>query len=206
MGSNQLDAQFPDLLVQWDDHFLRQEQQIKGPAEIHPPIAEWLFRRKLSQLLHEPVGDEVLVWDYLCGPRLEPWREIVAKERPQARRSRRRQRLGRMVGRVGHVGVVDHEGGPGVDGLETATELAPEYVFGRVADALQVAFGYVVEQRVIGKSALQLRLPDVVVGVDEARRDNLACAVDRPGARAGGRDGGRDLPDNVPFDQDIGVL
>lgn len=99
--------------------------------------------------------------------------------------------------------MVNHKSGPGIDCFETATELAPEYVFRGIAKALQVAFGHIVEQRVIRKSTLQLRLPDVVVGVDEARGNDLACTIDC-GTRLGS-DGESDFLDDVPFNENICV-
>ena len=100
--------------------------------------------------------------------------------------------------------MVNHKSGPGIDCFETATELAPEYVFGGITKALQVAFGHIVEQRVIRKSTLQLCLPDVVVGVDEARGNDLACTIDYLGTRMGSN-GGSDFLDDVPFNEDICV-
>jgi hypothetical protein len=100
--------------------------------------------------------------------------------------------------------MVNHKSGPGVDCFQTATELAPEYVLRGIAKAFQVAFGHIIEQRVIRKSTLQLRLPDMVVGIDEARGNDLACAVDCLGTRMGS-DGGSDFLDDVPFNEDICV-
>lgn len=100
--------------------------------------------------------------------------------------------------------MVNHESSPSIDCLEAASQLAPEYVLGSIAKALEVAFWHVVEQRVIRESSFQLCLPDVVVGVDEARRHNLAYAVDFLGARTNS-DGGGDLLDDVSFNQDVRI-
>ena len=109
-----------------------------------------------------------------------------------------------MVRRIRHVSMVDHKSRSGIDCFEAATELAPEYVFRGVAKALQVAFGHIVEQRVIRKSTLQLRLPDMVVSVDEARGNDLACTIDCLGSRRGSN-GGSNFLDDVPFNEDICV-
>lgn len=204
MGSDQLDAQLPDLLIHCYDHFFRQEEQIKGPAKAHAPVTKRLFGSKLFQLLHELFGNEIAVWGDFGGPGLEAWRESVTEERSQTRRGRCGQGFGGVVWRIYHVGVVNHESRPSIDCFEAATELAPEDVFGSVAKALQVALGYVVEQRVIGESSFQLRLPQMVVGVDEAGRHDLLRTIDCLGLRTG-CDGGSDLLDDVAFDQDIGV-
>src|ERR1700733_14015036 len=100
--------------------------------------------------------------------------------------------------------MIDDERDASINCFETATELAPEYVFRGIAKALQVAFGHIVEQRVIRKSTLQLRLPDVVMGVDEARGNDLACTIDCLGTRMGS-DGGSYFLDDVPLNEDICV-
>ena len=94
--------------------------------------------------------------------------------------------------------MVNHECGPSIDCFQAASQLTPKYIFRGVADALQIAFEHVVEQRIIRESSIQLRLPDVVVGVNEARRHDLACRVDRLGTRAGGNRES-DLLDTIPL-------
>lgn len=100
--------------------------------------------------------------------------------------------------------MVNHESSPQIDCLEAAPQLAPEYVLRGVAKALEVAFRHVVEQGVIGESSFQLRLPDMVVGVNKARRRDLAGTVDCLGATTDS-DGGGNLLDDVSFNQDIGI-
>lgn len=110
-----------------------------------------------------------------------------------------------MIRRIGHVSVVNDKSSPSINCLEAAAELASKHVFRGVAQALHGAFGHVVKKRVIGESAFQLRLPDMVMRVDEARRHSLACAVDYLGLRTGRGNGGADLLYDVAFNQDIGV-
>ena len=100
--------------------------------------------------------------------------------------------------------VVDHERGPRVDSFHASRQLAPEDVLGRVGEARHVALGHVVEERVIGEAALELRLPEVVVRVDAAGRDYFGDAVDDAGVRWRG-DGWGDFSDEVTGNEEVGV-
>ena len=51
---------------------------------------------------------------------------------------------------------------------------------------------------------LELRLPCVAVGVNEARADQLALAVNGAGRRAGGGERRPNLRDFVAFDENVG--
>lgn len=66
---------------------------------------------------------------------------------------------------------------------------------------------HVVEQHLISMASLQLRLPHMVVCVDEARAAYLVGAVDNDGVRVGGGcvEIHADVDDLVAVDEDVGL-
>lgn len=78
-----------------------------------------------------------------------------------------------MLSRHIDVREIDHTRRPTVDHFQTACELAPEDIFRRMQGCCEIAFGKVLQQSLIGVASLEKSLPDVMVGVDEARRDDF---------------------------------
>ena len=83
-----------------------------------------------------------------------------------------------MLGRVIDMTEIHHRRSPAIDHLQTTSQLAPESVFSRVQARCEVAFRQVLHQRLVGMASFEEGLPDVVVCVDEAGRDDLVCTVD----------------------------
>lgn len=71
---------------------------------------------------------------------------------------------------------------------------------------LVVTGHHVRDQALIGMPPLQLCLPHVVVRVDEARRDDLAMAVDRLSVPGGRLDALANLRDDVPDNKHVSVV
>lgn len=64
--------------------------------------------------------------------------------------------------------VVDHRCRASVNHLHTAGQLAPESITRIQEPGGKIPSGHVLPQRLVGVSAFELRLPYVVMGVDEA--------------------------------------
>lgn len=65
-----------------------------------------------------------------------------------------------------------------VDHLQTSSQLSPESILSGVQARCEVSFRQVLHQRLVGMPSFQKCLPDVVVCVDEAGRDDIVCAID----------------------------
>lgn len=98
--------------------------------------------------------------------------------------------------------VVDQRRGPGLDGLQGTRQLAPEQILNRPEDRAGIASGQVLDEGLVGVRCLVLRLPEVSMGVDEARADNLALAVDDSDVGAN-VDFLGDARDELPFYQEV---
>lgn len=112
-------------------------------------------------------------------------------------------RLTVFIGLVA-VGMVQYKRSPSINRLQSSSKLSPEHIPRLVRITLPEARHQVVENRLLGMTPLELRLPQVMVRVDKARADDLAAAVDELGA--GRRDETlADLGDAVGLDQDVCV-
>ena len=83
--------------------------------------------------------------------------------------------------------------------------MAVEDVVWCVVVALHVPGGHVLEEAFVGVAALELGLPDMVMCVDKARRDDLGGAVNDLSVRWEIGEASPNLNDDVVFDKYVGV-
>ena len=98
--------------------------------------------------------------------------------------------------------LVHHSGRARIDGLQSTGELAPEQIFRGVEVIGEHARGEVLNQGVVSVLALELRLEQMTMRVDEAWADDLVSAI--YDSSTGGRVNiGGDLGDEVALDQKV---
>ena len=83
--------------------------------------------------------------------------------------------------------------------------MAVEDVVGCVFVALHVPGGHVLEEPFVGVATLELGLPDMVMRVNKARREDLRGAVNDLGVRWEVSEAGPNLNDDVIVDEYVGV-
>jgi len=75
------------------------------------------------------------------------------------------------------VGVIYDSGGPGVDGLESTGQLPPKEVLRAPEGGGKIASGNVGNEAMVVVGALVLGLPEMAMGVDEARTNDLVPTI-----------------------------
>ena len=75
------------------------------------------------------------------------------------------------------VGVIYHGGGPRVDGLESTSQLAPKEVLRTPKGGSEIASGNIGNEAMVVVSALVLGLPQMAMGVDETRANDLVPTI-----------------------------
>lgn len=100
--------------------------------------------------------------------------------------------------------MVKHCSGSSVDGLQTTRKLAPVYVLTSVVGRLKVPGRHVFQENLVAVPALELRLPHMMMSVNETRRDDLGGTVNGVYI-AGFSDEVGNLRNLVSFDQHISL-
>ena len=206
MSRDQFDPETPNLLVHSHHHIFGQKESVKRESEIDKTVVERSLLGEILDLGHEPGRHVIHVRFDAAGVPLfqaEDW--SIAKERPDAGSDRCRDGRQPMIWRICHMGVINDCRGAGVKGFETATQLAPEDVLGRVVIALHVACGVIIKEGVVCMTAFQLGLPDMVVSVDEARGDDSALAINYLGRRIYSVQVAADFLDVRARDENVGI-
>ena len=129
-------------------------------------------------------------------------REAIGKDRSDAGGRQSANGLIGMGRRVHDVRPVDERRDARVDALERAPLVGREDIVGPIVRSELVEdVAEVGDQREVGRTGPDRRLPGVPVGVDEARDDDVVGRVDRAGAI--GRQAVPDRHDPIVFDKDI---
>lgn len=96
---------------------------------------------------------------------------------------------------------IDNRRRPAVNHLQAAAELTPEHVRRTEQRRGEIAGCEVLQQRMVGMSAFELRLPHMVMGVDKAWTDDFVHAIDDLGVVRGNVR--LHFDDLVTLDQDV---
>ena len=191
-----------------DSLFREHPNRISSQAHAHPSIATpgALAAQLLKDQLLQPFRQELGLQLERGRPLPHPTDDGGTVDGAQPAADHTIERRTNMLGRVRNMGMVDDGGGARGQGFERAAEVAPEGVGGAVERGGEVAGQQVLAQHLVAVTAFELRLPEVMVRVDETGAEDLGRAVDDLGRSIGGIDRGCDLGYSASLNQDIGSL